>query len=138
MRTFEVRLQTSIGDNINDAERAILDALKGIDSAAQVNWVSTIHPRGVERHCEPAPKGYRILAIESQYYGSHEEYGEGDTVSYYAIPKGAKVPRIRLSHGHYSSDQEGLSRLPEGTLEWFGEEVEGKWVHKWIPFVFKP
>ncbi len=99
---------------------------------AQVVTAGWQHSNGEFHDCAPPPEGYTMLSLVSDYYGSHQESGEGDQTLFFAVPNGAAVSEISLSHGHTSTQWEGLALLPTGTLEWVGHKGE------WIPFVYQP
>lgn len=69
-----------------------------------------------------APEGCVVHELTSSYYGSHSEYGEGDSQFFVAIPEGTELPQMSVGHGHFSSNTEDLALLPVGShVNWGGE-----------------
>lgn len=76
-----------------------------------------------------APEGYTLVQFTDEYYGSHEEYGNGDEEVFLAIPNDAYEPEVEYSTGHGDYSYQPVRPCPPpGTLffETFGGE--------WLPF----
>lgn len=83
----------------------------------------------VEVELPDLPVGYRLETVMSEYYGSHEERGDGDKDVYFGVPVGQEWNRPNLQHGSHGDHwREALTPLV-GTgvmvLEW---EEEKTWV----------
>jgi len=54
------------------------------------------------------PEGFVLLKKTSEYYGSHSEYGEGDSKEEFIVKALLKeeASSFKLSHGHFSSNHE--------------------------------
>jgi hypothetical protein len=114
---FFVRLEEVVAETPEEAREKFAELL----SSVPVQIVGYEQPDGSFEPYKPAPEGYEVLVLQSKYFGSHPEYGEGNIDFYFATPIGAAVPEIRLSHGHGSASgnwEEQLAVLPGGTLQW--------------------
>lgn len=126
MNSYRLTLSCD-ADDVSGAIREFIGRLSEDTAANLIEYLGSYHPDGELRTCAPPPSGYALLEVTSSYYGSHEEYGEGDRDYFFAIPAGAEAPEVRLTHGHYGEHSEELNKLPEGALEWNGTE--------WVPFL---
>ena len=106
-----------------DAEtrEEVLKLFSGMGFEPKVESLGYVHPDGIVRECNLPPEGLSLRELVSDYYGSHDELGEGTFSIWVAVPKGSRKPKIRLSHGHMRKDWEGLAKLPKGSLVWSGE-----------------
>ena len=72
--------------------------------------------RVMENHSVVIPEGMKVVTFNSSYYGSKEEYGEGDREYTFAVPLDCDV-KLNLSHGHCCGNlEEQVAKLPVGSL----------------------
>lgn len=67
----------------------------------------------------PVPPGFVVHEVISDYFGSHDEYGEGDRKLFIALPNGVDLAEgFSLCHGHDSSSRhwEAILALPDSAL----------------------
>ena len=122
---FAVKLSEVEAGNVEEARQMFAEQL----ASAEMEQVAFEQRDGSFATYLPPPAGFKALTVESRYYGSHSEYGEGNYNRYFAVPEGVAVPEISLSHGHYPhpGENKDLALLPEGSLEWLDQ-------NGWTPF----
>ena len=74
----------------------------------------------------PIPPGFQEVSVTSEYYGSHPEYGEGDSKFRVAVPGVEPIPQVKVSHGHSSREWSDFRKFPPSAF--IVEEGDEEWI----------